>query len=190
MNKKILRKEILDERSKLGIDDHKNYSKIILNTLLGSSYYKNAKTIMTFISFLDEVDTHEFIKKSIEDNKNIVVPITIPETKELKLSLVKDFNELELGFYNILTPKEEFIRDTEPALVDLIIVPGVVFDKRGYRIGYGGGYYDRFLSKIDKKIPKISLAFDLQVIDKVPTEYYDIPVDYIITEKEIITCEN
>lgn len=189
MNKKSLRHQVLDERSKLGKNMHKKYSNIILNTILNSLYYKNAKTIMTFISFMDEVDTHEFIKKSIEDGKNIVVPITIPETKDLKLSLVKDFKELEPGYYNILTPKEGFIRYTDPKLVDLIIVPGVVFDRDGYRVGYGGGYYDRFLSKIDKSVPKIAIAFDLQIIDKVPREYYDIPVDYIITEKEIIGCD-
>lgn len=188
MNKKNLRHQILDKRSKLGKYEHEEFSNIILNTIVNSLYYKNAKTIMTFISFMDEVDTHEFIKKSIEDGKDIVVPITIPETKELKLSLVKDFKELEPGYYNILTPKEEYIRYIDPELVDLIIVPGVVFDRDGYRIGYGGGYYDRFLSKIDKNVPKIAIAFDLQVIDKVPREYYDIPVDYIFTEKEIIEC--
>lgn len=166
------------------------YSNLILNSILNSVYYKNAKNIMTFVSFSDEVDTHELIKIGIRDNKNILVPITIKETKELKLSLVTDFNELELGYYNILTPKEKFIRYTDPKLVDLIIVPGVVFDREGYRIGYGGGYYDRFLSKIEKSIPRIAIAFDLQIIDKVPREYYDIPVDYIITEKEIIECNN
>lgn len=188
MNKKILRHQVLENRSKLGSQKHKEFSNIILNSILNSLYYKNAKTIMTFISFMDEVDTHEFIKKSIEDGKDIVVPITIPETKELKLSLVKNFDELETGYYNILTPKEEFLRFIDPQLVDLIIVPGVVFDRYGFRVGYGGGYYDRFLAKIEKRVPKIAIAFDIQIIDKVPREYYDIPVDYIYTEKEIIHC--
>ncbi|MBC8586934.1 5-formyltetrahydrofolate cyclo-ligase [Paratissierella segnis] len=190
MDKTLLRRQILDKRSKLGKNEHEIYSNSILNSLLNSAYYKNSKTIMTFVSFSDEVDTHELIKAGIRDDKNLVVPITIKETKELKLSLVTNFNELEPGYYNILTPKKEFIRYKDPELVDLIIVPGVVFDREGYRIGYGGGYYDRFLSKIDKNVPRIAIAFDLQIIDKVPREYYDIPVDYIITEKEIIDCNN
>ena len=76
----------------------------------------------------------------------------------------------------------------DPSEVDLIIVPGVAFDKCGYRIGYGGGYYDRFLSNLDH-VTKISLAFNMQLIDKIPTDHFDIPVNYIITEKEIINCK-
>lgn len=189
MNKKLIRRDILGKRANLGKNDHNKLSKKIIDNIYNSPYYKNAKTIMTFISFGDEVDTHDFIKESIEKGKIIVIPISIPETKELKLSHVKDFRELEVGYYDILTPKKEFIRLVDPNSVDLIIVPGVAFDREGYRIGYGGGYYDRFLSKISKEVPKISIAFDLQLVDKVPREDFDIPVDYIFTEKEIINCK-
>lgn len=190
LNKKSIRLEILDKRGKLGKEDHKTNSDKIIQKIYDSPFYKNASTIMTFISFGDEVDTHEFIKTSIKNGKKIVVPITVPEKKELKLSQVKDFSELEIGHYNILTPKEEFLRFVDPKDVDLIIVPGVAFDREGYRIGYGGGYYDRFLSsKVKENVPKISIAFSLQIIDKVPREHFDIPVDYIYTEKEIINCK-
>lgn len=188
MEKTLFRKETLAKRGKLGKDEHKIFSNKIIESVINSNFYKNAKTIMTFISFGDEVDTQNFIKYAIRDNKNIVVPITIPETKELKVSKVNNFNELEEGFYNILTPKEEFIRYMDPNEIDLILVPGVTFDRDGYRVGYGGGYYDRFLSKLDKVIT-IGIAFDLQVTNKVPRESFDIPVDYIYTEKEIIKCK-
>lgn len=188
MEKKLLRKEILDKRGKLSKNEHYINSKKIIEKIFNSSFYKSADTIMCFISFGDEVNTHEFIKKSIDESKKILVPITIPETRELKLSHLKDFNELEIGHYNILTPKKEFTRYTSPEEIDLIIVPGVVFDTEGYRIGYGGGYYDRFLSDLMNK-PKISIAFDLQIVERVPREDFDIPVDYIYTEKEIINCK-
>lgn len=188
MEKKIIRKEILNKRKSLEENQHKIFSDNIINSILNSSHYKDAKTIMTFISFSDEVDTHDFIKKSIKIGKKIVVPITFPETKELKPSEVKDFNELELGYYDILTPKEEFIRYIDPREIDLVIVPGVAFDRSGYRVGYGGGYYDRFLSKLPNVV-KIAIAFDLQIMDKVPREDFDIPVDYIFTETEIINCK-
>lgn len=187
MEKKIIREQILNNKEELDKNCLKSYSDSIINKLYNTDYYKNAKTIMTFISFGAEVDTHEFIKDSISKGKRIVVPITIAASKELRLSEVFNFEELEIGFYNILTPKEEFIRYVDSSEVDLIIVPGVAFDRNGYRIGYGGGYYDRFLSKLDH-ITKISLAFDMQLIPKVPHENFDIPVNYIITEKELIKC--
>lgn len=186
--KKTIRNEVLEKRGKLSKNDHKNFSKDINNSIYNSSYYKDAETIMTFVSFLDEVDTHEFIKESIANGKRIVVPITIPETKELRPSQVNDFSELEPGYYNILSPKEEFIRLVDPKEIDLVIVPGVAFDRSGYRVGYGGGYYDRFLSKIPNVV-KIAIAFHLQLIDKAPKEHFDIPVDYIVTEKEVISCK-
>ena len=187
MEKKKIREQILDNKEKMDEITLKSYSDSIIDQLYNTDYYKKSKTIMTFISFGAEVDTHEFIKTSIANGKRIVVPITIPETKQLKLSQVLDFNHLEIGFYNILTPKKEFIRYVDPSEVDLIIVPGVAFDRDGYRIGYGGGYYDRFLSKLDH-VTKISLAFDMQLIPKVPHESFDIAVNYIITEKELIKC--
>lgn len=185
--KKSIRSHILDNRSKLGKIQHKIFSETIINQIYESSFYKDAKTIMTFISFGDEVDTHDFIKRSMKDHKKVVVPITFPKTKEIKPSEILDFDELEIGFYNILTPKEEFIRWIDPKDIDLAIVPGIAFDRHGYRVGYGGGYYDRFLSKYSDII-KVGIAFDLQLIHSVPKEEFDIPVDIIITEKEIIPC--
>ncbi|MBU5313916.1 5-formyltetrahydrofolate cyclo-ligase [Tissierella carlieri] len=188
MDKKILREKVLQKRADLSPKSIIEYSDIIAEKLYKMDSYKEAKTIMSFISFDSEVNTHEIIKRSISHNKSIVVPITIPKTKELKVSEVLDFSELELGYYNILTPKKEYIRFIDPSTIDLILVPGVVFARNGYRVGYGGGYYDRFLSKFEKKVDKIGLAFDLQVTNEVPTDSFDIPVDLIITEKEIINC--
>ncbi len=188
MRKKLLRGQILDKRKNLSEKSHKDYSKTIINNIIESDFYRKAKIIMCFISFGNEVDTHDFIKYSLDNNKEIAVPITFPENRELKPSLLKSFDELEPGFYDILTPKEEFIRFIDPNDLDLIIVPGVVFDRNGYRVGYGGGYYDRFLAKLPG-VPRLAISFDLQIIDQVPREDFDIPVDYIYTEKQIISCK-
>ena len=176
------------KRKTLSEETRESYSQKITNKLLASSNYISAKTIMCFISFSDEVDTHDFIKRAIKDGKKIVVPITFPKTHELKPSRVEDFNELEPGYYNILTPKKEFERFTDPKEIDLVITPGVAFRKDGYRVGYGGGYYDRFLSKIPDTTT-IAICFDLQIVDDLPIDNYDIPVDYIYTEKNIVTCK-
>ena len=188
MDKKIIRREILVKRAKIGKDNHIILTEAVMKSLKDTIYYKNAKTIMTFISFGSEIDTHKFIKSGIKEGKTIVVPVTFHENRVMKPSRVLDFDEFEPGYFNILTPKEEFIRYIDPSEIDLIIVPGAVFDRDGYRVGYGGGYYDRFLSKIDKSVPKIAIAFDLQIVEQVPREDFDIPVDFIITEKEIIKC--
>lgn len=185
MEKKLIREDILEKRKELGQEKRDIYSKQILEKILTSSYYMNAKTIMCFISFSDEVDTHEFIRRAISDGKRIVVPITFPKTHELKPSKVESFSELEPGFYNILTPKKEFERFIDPQEIDLVITPGVAFRRDGYRIGYGGGYYDRFLSKIPETTT-IAICFGVQIVDDLPTDHYDIPVDFIYTEENII----
>ena len=183
MNKKDLRRKMLIKRSKLPLDKRNILSKTISGLLYETEYYKKAETIMAFINFGSEINTRYMVEDSINLGKSIVIPITIPETKELKISRLLDYSELEIGFYNILTPKKEFLRFLDPSTIDLILVPGLIFAEDGYRIGYGGGYYDRFLSKIDPSVPKIGIGFDLQIQDKVPTDKYDIPVDFMLTEK-------
>ena len=188
MDKKTLRNEVVAKRDLLTEKDYLEYSQIITDTLYEMDAYKDAKRIMIFISLGSEINTHPLIKQAIKDGKSVVVPITIPNPKHLKASELWDFSELEVGFHNILSPKEEFIRVVEPGTIDLILVPGAIFAKDGYRIGYGGGYYDRFLGSLEKPVPKIGIGFDLQIMDKVPTADHDIPVDLIITEKRVIDC--
>lgn len=176
---------MLRNRSQIPEDTREKYSKTIANSLYESSYYKNANIIMAFINFGSEINTRYLIEHAIQDDKIVVIPVMLPETKELKISRILDYSELEIGHYNILTPKAKFLRFLDPNTIDLILVPGLIFAKDGYRIGYGGGYYDRFLAKLDNNIPKIAIGFDMQITDKVPTDEYDIPVDYILTEKQM-----
>ncbi|NMB26820.1 MAG: 5-formyltetrahydrofolate cyclo-ligase [Tissierellia bacterium] len=189
MDKKVLRKKMLEKRSQLSLEKIEEKSKIIANNLFNLNQYKKANFIFSFISFKDEVNTHEIIKKSISIGKRVGVPIPVPKTKELKVSELIDFDkELDLGFYNILTPKDKYIRIVPPQLVDLVLVPGVAFDKRGYRVGYGGGYYDRFFNNINKDIIKIGLCYEMQILSEVPKNSHDIPIDFILTEKRLIQC--
>ena len=184
MNKISLRKEILAERSKIGKKDHRDKGESIINRFKSSDLYKNAKMIMIYISFGTEIHNHEFIKDALAEGKEIVVPVTFHSPRMMKPSQIYSFDDLEPGYYNILSPKEEHISYVDKSQIDVIIVPGAVFDKEGYRIGYGGGYYDRFLA--DFKKPKVSFAFEMQLRDEVPKEDFDVPVDYIITEDRFI----
>ncbi len=185
LDKKTLRKKMLRNRSEIAKETREEYSKKIATSLYETNHYKNAKTIMAFISFGSEINTRYIIDHAIKEGKIVVIPVMVPETRELKVSRILDFSELEVGHYNIPTQKKKFLRFLDPKTIDLILTPGLIFARDGYRIGYGGGYYDRFL-EIYGDIDKIAIGFDMQVVDKVPTDEYDIPVDYILTEKNFI----
>jgi 5-formyltetrahydrofolate cyclo-ligase len=191
LDKKVIREKILKKRANLPLNETLTKSKTIENKLFDTNEFKKANFIFSFISFKDEINTHEIIKNSINMGKRIGVPITVTKTKKMLVSEIKDFDrELEIGYYNILTPKKEFTRIVSPEIVDLVLVPGVAFDRRGYRVGYGGGYYDRFFSSLNKDVIKIGLCYEMQVLPLIPFDSYDIPVDYIITEKSLINCND
>ncbi|HOK62365.1 MAG TPA: 5-formyltetrahydrofolate cyclo-ligase [Soehngenia sp.] len=189
MNKKNLREQILAIRKSLSVDKVESYSDIIMNNLITSELYKKATNIMSYVSFNNEVNTHKFIKKAIEDGKKISVPYIDSKNKIMMPCLIDDISELVSGYFGILSPDPNKLKIIDEKSIDLVIVPGAVFDISGYRIGYGGGYYDKFLPLLRKDALSVGLAFSFQVIDKVPFEKYDIPVDFIITEKDFIECE-
>lgn len=178
MNKKDLREKIQLKLKDLHSREEKN--KLIFEELINNKDIKNSKNIMCFVSFKNEVDTHKFIKYMLKNNKNIYIPIIDSKNKIMNISELKSFDELEKGFYGILEPKKEFIRITNPNILDIVITPGIVFAKDNYRIGYGGGYYDKFFANKELNALKIGVCFNEQIIEKVPYNEYDIPVDYII----------
>ncbi|MBZ2175933.1 5-formyltetrahydrofolate cyclo-ligase [Schnuerera sp. xch1] len=189
MDKKVLRQTMIEKRRNLPKEKRMEKSKIIQDNLFNFKPFKRSNFIFTFISTDEEINTHNIIKKSIIAGKRIGVPITVPKEKKMIVSELKDFDkELELGFYDILTPQNKYIREVSPNIIDVVLVPGLIFTKDGYRIGYGGGYYDRFLNKTTDVV-KIGLCFEMQLSETIPISTYDIPVDYIITEERIIDCK-
>ncbi|MEW6096269.1 MAG: 5-formyltetrahydrofolate cyclo-ligase [bacterium] len=183
-----LRKAISEKRNLLTTQEITSKSLKIKERLFNLEEFKKASIISFYISFRSEVQTHEMIKEALRLDKRVAVPIVESE-KVLSLSEIKDFdNELKIGKFGILEPKLECRRKINLEEVELVIVPGVVFDERGNRIGYGGGYYDNLLNKM-KGIPFIGLAYELQIVNHIPVEDGDIPVHKIITEKRIIICQ-
>ena len=105
----------------------------------------------------------------------------------MKISQIEDFDkDLEKGVYNILEPIEKVKKESNNYDLDIIVVPGLIFSKNGYRIGYGGGYYDKFLSRVSDKVKKVGIVYSDFVLDDLPVDDYDIPVDLIMTERETI----
>lgn len=189
--KNEIRKQILEARKALSPEEVIAKSTKIFYRLQHFPLYQNARHVLAYIDFRNEVKTDLIIKDLLSSGKNVIIPVSIPETKEMMISQVLDpEKELAKGAYGILEPKKEFIRKVNPDDLDLILVPGVAFDVRGYRIGYGGGYYDRFFGQQIKKIPSVALAYDFQIIEAVPRDFFDHPVDYIITETRTIACNS
>jgi len=187
MTKNELRKKYNELRNRLSEEEVMNKSRKIIDALIRSAWYKNSSVIMTYVGFHKEVDTKGFIRYALADGKRIAVPITDKEQRTLIVSEIKDLdNELEISTFGILEPKKEYIRVIKDETIDLIIVPGLVFDLQGYRIGYGGGYYDRFLQRLKHNVLTVGMAFDFQLVESLPYEAFDRNVDHIITDERII----
>lgn len=178
--KKTLRNKILKVRDSLNIKEKEIMDNRILNQLINYELYINAKSIFIYLSFGTEIDTNKIINKALEDKKEVYIPKIYKEDKSMKAIKLNSFKDLKKNSMGILEPIDDsnFI---EKEKIDLIIVPGVVFDFKGNRIGYGGGYYDRYLEPIKDVRNKVVLAYDLQIIDSIESEPHDITFDYIIT---------
>ena len=187
--KKILRKEILTKRKNIDIVEKEKMDRKICDKFYESKYYRDAKNIFIYISYDSEINTKEIINKALIDNKKIYVPRTEFKTRLMDAVEIISLDNLIESEYGILEPSIEEPH-IEPNELDLIVVPGVAFDRNGGRIGYGAGFYDRYFKKINKdnikKIQKLALAYDFQILEKVPMNEQDVPVNYIITEKEFI----
>lgn len=181
--KENLRKEIKEKRRKHSKEDNRKKSKEIKERLFELKEFREAETVLFYISYNGEVFTHDMILESFY-KKNIIVPVSNPGDCTLTLSHLKSWEELGVGSYGILEPRVEKIRKMKVEAIDLILVPGVAFDKKGNRLGHGKGYYDRLLEKTNAT--KIGLAFEFQIVDKIPTDENDKPVDIIITEERVI----
>ncbi|MGB6370836.1 MAG: 5-formyltetrahydrofolate cyclo-ligase [Atribacterota bacterium] len=187
MNKEEIRRKILKKRLSLSSEDIRDKSQQVFLNLAETVEYRNSRNIMFYVATRIEVQTEEMIKMSIKMGKNVFVPIILPECLNLAPSKIFDFDiELEKGKKGIFEPKKEYYRLFPPENIDLIIVPGVAFDLSGNRIGRGFGYYDNFLRKVSSSAKIVALAFEMQIVKKIPNDKNDIPVHKIITEKRII----
>jgi len=153
--------------------------------LLRSELYKNARQIMLYKALGKETDTALIIEDAHAKGKGVVLPVTDKETGRMTPYLVTPRTVYEKGAFSIEEPQNCKVADM--SLTDLIVVPGVAFDKTGRRIGFGKGCYDMFLENVKK--PKIGLCYEFQLMEEIPGEEHDIKMDYIITEKGMTLCK-
>ena len=187
MKKNELRRRIYDRRDRLTSGEITEKSTAIAANLYSMPVYEKSDTIMFFLSFRSEVETRPMVEQSIASGKRVLVPKSIPAARKLVPCRLLDWDkELAPGAYGIPEPREEAMRITDPREIELLLVPGVAFDEAGNRLGYGGGYYDRFFPRLRESTPLVALVFELQIMPAVPVASWDRPVDYIVTESRII----
>jgi 5-formyltetrahydrofolate cyclo-ligase len=185
--KEKIRKDLIEKRSKLPKRKVLERSKKISDKFFNLKEFNKATNIFFYVSYDNEVNTHNMIKKCLSLGKNVVVPICDAEDSSMSLSKIEKWSDLEPGSFNILEPKMDKIREVTIYDIDLTIIPGIGFDEQGFRLGHGFGYYDKLLKDSTNAI-NIGLAFEIQIVEKIPIETHDLPVDLIITEKRVIKC--
>lgn len=199
-----IRKKLLTHRLKLPKKEVENLSKKIIKRLEASKEYKKAKTILLYHPIKNEVNTlpllkdycrktseNSKIKSSAKSSKNLsssfskifTLPRICTKTNRIHLHQITDLQTLKTGKFNIKEPTK-FHKEIPRKKIDLVIVPGIAFDKKGHRIGFGKGYFDKLLKTLSAR--KIALAYDFQIIDNVPAEPHDRKVDMIVTEKRTV----
>jgi 5-formyltetrahydrofolate cyclo-ligase len=184
--KAAIRKQAHSARRELPNKDE--LSRLILSRFVDLPEYKDAGTVMYYVDVRDEVRTRHALPNAIASGKRIIVPWCNDEG-ELELFHLKSMDELETGMYGILEPLAELrSRDdkhVDPQDLELIMVPGVGFDRRGGRTGHGKGYYDKLLEHAHPDAPLVALAFECQMFDEIPMQPHDIFMDKVLTEAAV-----
>ena len=183
-NKKNLRYKIQIARDKIPEEIRIEKTRQIAANFIKTDEYRKAKAVLIYYPFRSELDTTIILKKAQKDGKKIILPRVLGD--RLDLYFVENLKtQLEKGNFGIMEPITNICKSASISDIDLAVIPGVCFDKNFNRIGYGGGFYDRLIPLLHKGIKKISLCFEMQVVEKIPTASQDVKVDKIITESNI-----
>ena len=186
LDKQALRKQMLESRRAMALAEVRDKSMAIVKRLHSLEAFQQATRVLTYVASKDnEVDTRPLIESLLPEGKDVLVPIAEPGG-HMTWSRLDALSELRPARFGILEPAPEFKRPTSPTAGDVVLVPGVAFAPDGYRIGYGGGYFDRFMAGFPGT--KIGLAYDLQIVEKPPVEVHDVPVDMVVTEAKVYRC--
>ncbi|WP_275096867.1 5-formyltetrahydrofolate cyclo-ligase [Sedimenticola hydrogenitrophicus] len=180
--KKSLRQEIFRQRKALDAQSYQEHSRAVMQRLLDNGFLDEVKSVHLYYAIYNEVNTLELIEELWRRDIQVVMPRTDLKNHKLDNYQVTSFDQFEeRTAFNLLEPKQSLPRHEEDC--DLILVPGLVFDHNLNRIGYGGGFYDRFLARSNGR--KVAIAYDFQVRESIPSEPHDIRMDQIVTDTRI-----
>lgn len=181
--KKELRKRLKEQRR--SITDKSATDKKICSYLIRSDVFKNADTILFYAALDDEINIDECIDFALSQGKKAALPVCLDDNGNMKFYYINSLNDIKTGHFGVREPDINICREVTDYNGSICIVPAIAYDKKGYRLGYGKGYYDRFLENYS--FISVGLCYNDLVIDVLPTGKYDIPVDCIITEDGITT---
>ena len=177
--KAALRSRLRALQRDLSVEETERSDQAIFSQLRNSSCYQAAERLFLYYSRTGEVDTHMLLHAALEDGKTVALPVSEPHGK---MTFFRYTGTLSPGLWNI--PEPEPSEPMTPSPQDLLIVPGLCFDRSGYRLGQGGGYYDRYLS--EHPAVTVGLCRDSFLLDEIPREWNDLPVRFLFTEHEIL----
>jgi 5-formyltetrahydrofolate cyclo-ligase len=186
MGKPEIRREMAARRNSLSTEEADSRSMLIMHRLIELEEYKNASVILTYVSFRNEVDTKKLIQRAQAEGKRIAVPVCIPDERVLLPCEIQSLSDLVPGTWGILEPPVNARKEVCSKEIDLAIVPGLAFDRRLNRLGYGAGYYDRFLPKLRENAFKIGICYEFQVVEQLPSDPFDISMDAIVTDLSLL----
>lgn len=187
--KNQIRTRVLQLRDSISRQERLVREQIISEKIQNLPVFNKASAIFFYASFRSEVGTLSFIEQTLSIGKSVILPVVIKAQKRLALYEIYSIHELVPGYMNIPEPTLDRKSEFNLSDVDLIIIPGVAYDRKGNRIGYGGGYYDRLLADPESSsIPIVAPAFAQQLVTSIPSEPHDRKVDIIVTEHGVIYC--
>ena len=176
-------------RAGLDADAVQQKSHRIALNLFALHEFQLARHVLFYLSLEKEVQTGEMIGKSLSMGKKVYVPVVDKAVRRLFITELVDLNiEFKKGAYGVNEPADKHLKVAPDSIVDFVVTPGLAFDVKGGRIGYGGGYYDRLLTGLSPAVQRVAVAFDFQVIDSVPQGASDVSVHKIVMEEKTICC--
>ena len=175
MDKQALRKEIREKKRAMTEAEIVAKSEALGALFLASDAYRQAKTIYGYLPYNQEVRTTAMLQQALADGKKVAVPKCYGE--EMRFIYLDDLSQVEKGYCNIPEPIADGPVADDPTA--LVLMPGLAFTKEGLRMGYGGGFYDKFLAA-EPNHPTLALCYDFQMVAYIPTEEYDVPVDTVL----------
>lgn len=185
MDKKAWRQEVLAKRKALTAEQRQEYEEAIVRHLTDMPEVQKAKVLLLYLDFRGEVSSEAMIRWGIEQGKTVCAPVTVVDERRLIPVRIETAGEYDVGAYGIREPKLRDERVVRVEEIDAVILPGVGFDRKGGRLGYGGGYYDRFLPRLRPDAQKIAVAYEVQVMEDVPLEAHDTLLDALVTERGV-----
>lgn len=180
-----LRKAIIERRASMSLPTRQTANRVISKRVLAMGGFNDAQTVMAYMSLAAEISTMEIVRAVLAQGKVLILPKVNRAEKKLDLFRVKNIDsDLTPGIWGILEPDPERCEKISAEDIEFVLVPGLAFDAHCNRLGYGGGYYDRLLEDLGPFASLVAPAFALQIVERVPIEEHDIPLNVIITEEQ------